>query len=1108
MVRTFFSLPLIASLFIIGTAVGQESLPPNAKVVKLEVRPAKLELKSPFDYKQLLVDATLDNGDVIDVTRLATFTPSAKLVALSPNGLVRPTADGKGELKISTGGQTISAPIVVTGFKDPYQVSFVRDVMPAMSKLGCNAGTCHGSLEGKNGFKLSLRGYDPIFDHRALTDDLEGRRFNRAAPERSLMLMKPSGAIPHVGGVLWQPGDPSYELLKMWISEGVKLDLSAGKVASLEVLPRERIIPRLGQKQQMVVMATYGDGSKRDVTAEAFIESSNTEVATVDKLGVVSTIRRGESTMLARYEGAYAASALIVMGDRGTFQWSNPESFNHIDDLVYEKLKKVKVLPSELCTDAEFIRRVTIDLTGLPPQPENVRAFIEDKSPTRVKRDKLIDQLIGSEEFVDHWTNKWADLLQVNRKFLGDVGAKKLREYIRTAISTNMPYDKFAYEILTATGSNAEKGPASYYKVLRTPDAVMENTTHLFLAIRFNCNKCHDHPFERWTQDQYYNMASYFAHVSRARDPKYPGNIGGSAVEGALPLVEIITDTTSGDVRHDRTGELVKPKFPYEIKGMPADTLPRRTQLAKWITSPENPYFAKSYVNRIWSYMLGVGIVEPIDDIRAGNPASNPALLDRLAKDFIDSKFDVRTLMKTICQSRTYQLSIKTNKWNDGDDINYSHALARRLPAEALYDAIHRVTGSNSKLPGLPPGARAAQVIDGSVDLPSGFLELFGKPLRESACECERSSGLMLGPILNLVNGPIVADAIKDPNNRIAKLAATVKDDAKFVEEIYLATLSQLPTPAQMKLGLQAIKDAESDYKALAADYEKRQNALKEYEKKLDAKQIAWEKDLGVEPKWEVLQPDERRTTAKNRKGTSINVGKDGTLSVTGENPATETYTVEATTKLARVTGVRLEVLADDRLPAKGPGRAPNGNFVLSEFKLSAQPLGQPEPKPAVLQNAKATFAQAMMPISNAIDGQLNTGWAVSPQFGKNQSALFELKDPIISEVGTKVILVLDQQFGMQHNLGKFRLSVTSDSLPRLDNTLPPELAAIVKTPVEKRTADQKAKLRQMFLAQDVEYKRMSSELTGNPLPGNFRVLGGQDLMWALLNNPAFLFNH
>jgi len=1107
----FRPIPLLAALFLLANAAtAQEKLPEQAKIVKLEATPQKFDLVNPFDYRQLRIDATLADGSVIDVTRIAQIKAPAGVVKVSPSGIVRPVADGKGDLTAQLGGLTAVVPIAATGQKSAYPVSFVRDVMPAMSKLGCNAGTCHGSAEGKNGFKLSLRGYDPIFDHRALTDDLEGRRFNRAAPERSLMLMKPSGAVPHVGGVVWQPGDPTYELVKMWIAQGVKFDLTSPRVASLEVLPKDRIVPAIGQKQQMVVVATYGNGSKRDVSAEAFIDSSNTEVATVDKQGLVTTVRRGEATMLARFEGAYSASTLMVMGDRTGYQWNNPEAFNYVDELVYNKLKQVKVTPSDICTDAEFIRRINIDLTGLPPQPEEVRAFLSDTRPTRVKRDELVDKLIGSEAFIEHWTNKWADMLQVNRKFLGDVGAKALRDYIRNAVATNMPYDKFAYSVLTASGSNATNGPASYYKVLRTPDVAMENTTHLFLAIRFNCNKCHDHPFERWTQDQYYNLASYFAQVGRSADPKYPGNIGGSAVEGALPLVEIISDVNGGEVSHVRTGENAKPKFPFEHKDLAPTTAARRVQLAKWVTSKENPYFAKSYVNRLWSYMLGVGIIEPVDDIRAGNPATNPALLDRMTKEFIDSQFDVRKVMATICKSRTYQLSIKTNKWNDGDEINYSHAFARRLSAEALYDAIYRVTGSTSRIPGLPPGARAAQVLDGSVDLPSGFLDLFGKPVRESACECERSSGLMLGPVLNLVNGPIVADAIKDPSNRITKLATTIKDDQKLVEELYLAALARLPTPQEVKLGLKALQDSAADYNEIAVEYQKKLEALQAYEKQLAPKQAEWEKRLVGAPTWQVLSPDPGKTFAKDRKGTKLTIEKDQSIFVTGANPTPELYTVEAPATLKTITAIRLEVLNDDRLPAKGPGRAPNGNFVLNEFRVTFAPGGAGlPPKPVPLHKAQATFSQDQWAIGGAIDGNPTTGWAISPQFGKSSMALFELKEPIKAEAGGRLVFALDQQFpGKDHNIGKFRLAVTGDAVPRLSDTLPPEVAAIVATPAEKRTPQQKARLVQLFHEQDAEYQRLQAAVAGVPLPGDKRILGSQDLMWALINNPAFLFNH
>lgn len=1086
-------------------AFADEKLSAGRTVAKLEAKPSAVTLKHAFDYTQLLLSATLDNGDVIDVTRLAKLDPPP-VVKATPTGLVRPVSDGGGAITATVADKTLAIPVAVSGLKERYDVSFVRDVNPALSKLGCNAGTCHGSLEGKNGFKLSLRGYDPLFDHRALTDDLEGRRFNRAAPDRSLMLVKPGGAVPHVGGVVWQPGDPYYEMVKTWIAGGVKLDLNSPRVASLELFPKDPVIPAIGSRQQFAAYARYTDGTVRDVTAEAFIDSSNTEVATADKAGLITTVRRGEATVLARYEGAYAASTIVSMGDRSGFAWNNPPAFNHIDELVYEKLQRVKVLPSELCSDADFIRRVYIDLTGLPPEPDVVRAFLGDSRPTRVKRDEVVDKLVGSPEYVEHWTNKWADLLQVNRKFLGDVGAKALREYIRKAVVENKPYDKFAYDVLTGTGSNAEHPAAAYFKILRDPDAAMENTTHLFLAIRFNCNKCHDHPFERWTQDQYYSLASFFAQVKREEDPKFKGQrIGGSAVEGAVPLVEMISDTTSGEVKHARTGETAKPVFPFPVKNLETGKDARRVQLAKWVTSKENPYFARSYVNRVWGYLTGAGIIEPLDDIRAGNPPTNPALLDRLTKDFIESNFDVQKLMKTICKSRTYQLSVATNKWNDGDDINYSHALARRLEAEVLYDAIHRVTGAPTHLPGLPPGARAAQVLDGTVDLPSGFLDLFGKPVRESACECERSSSMMLGPVLNLVNGPIVGDALRDPNNRLNKMAVAIKDDRKYVEELYLAILNRVPTAREIDRGLKALKDGEADYAAQVADYQAKLKVFKDYEKQVDARQPAWETSLAAAPVWETMPVT--KAVSQGKAKMNINA-KDNSVLVNGTNPAKDTYTVTVTTKLTNVTALRLEVLPDVSLPARGPGRAENGNFVLNEFTVKAGPTDKPmEMKAVGLHKAQADFSQDGWSVAGAIDNNPQTGWAVLPQFGKAHSALFEVKDAVKNEKGTTFTVTLSMQYGTKHTIGKFRLSATSDKEPKLADGVPEKLRKLLAIPPEQRTDAHKAELRNTHRARDPEYGRLAATVALAP-PAEKRVTGAQDLAWALINSPAFLFNH
>jgi hypothetical protein len=1104
-----FGLALAGLVFALP-APAQEALPPGAKVTRVEVRPDKVELKTPFEYRQLLVTGVLANGDRVDLTRQAKFTAPANLVKVSDRGQVRPAGDGQGEIAFTVAGKAGKVPVKVAGQKDKVEVSFTRDVMPVMSRMGCNAGTCHGSAKGKNGFQLSLRGYDPVFDHRALTDDLGSRRLNRAAPVRSLMLLKTTGAVPHVGGVLTQPGEPYYEILRTWIAEGVKLDVGAPKVTKIEVYPAAAVIPLPGLKQQMTVTATYSDGTTRDVSAEAFLESSNSEVATIDKAsGIVTAVRRGETAVLARYEGNYAAATIIIMGDRSGFAWKETPTYNWIDTLVYDKLKEVKILPSGVCTDADFVRRLYLDLTGLPPEPETVRAFLADSTPSRQKREQLVDKLLASPDFVDHWTNKWADLLQVNRKFLGNEGATAFRDWIKKAVATNMPYDQFSYQLLTASGSNVDNPPASYFKILRDPTAAMENTTHLFMAVRFNCNKCHDHPFERWTQSQYYELSSYFAQVSFREDPKHKGKkTAGTAVRGPLPVVEIVEDKKDGEVKNERTGQNAVARFPFTHAGMPKNAATRREALAKWITSKENPYFAKSYVNRVWSYLLGVGIIEPVDDIRAGNPPTNPALLEKLTDEFEKSGFNVRQLIRTICTSRTYQHAVGTNEWNKDDDVNYSHAIARRLPAEVLFDSIHRVIGSPSNIPGMPRGTRAAQLIDSSVKVPGGFLDLFGRPPRESACECERSSGMQLGPVLNLVTGPVINDAIRDPSNRIAKLVAAQKDDAKLVEELYLAVLNRKPTPQEVQLGAEALKGNEADFNTLAAERKRREADLAAYERTLPEKQAAWEGTVARTPAWTVLEPVDMKAAG----GAKLEKQSDNSVLVTGPNNTPETYTVKFSTKLKGITGLRLEVLADDRLPKKGPGRAPNGNFVLNELRVNFQKHGveTKKPTPVKLVRPQADFSQGGFPIANAVDNNPETGWAIADQLGKSHVAVFEVQNKFGGPEGTTITVSMLQKFaGKEHNVGKFRVSVTTIKPPvLLQGQVPENITKLLDLPANERTKEQQAQVTNYYRSIDQELARLQRRVSEYTVPASPRALGAQDLTWALINSPAFLFNH
>jgi len=1090
---------LIAALLTFaGVArAADEALPAGVNIVSLECGPESIELANAYDYRQLLVTGITDGGERVDLTRLAKIEAPAELAKVSARGLVRPLADGAGELTVSFGEKSLKVPVAVRGQNEPYHVSYISDVGPAMSKLGCNAGTCHGSAKGQRGFKLSLRGYDPVYDHRALVDDLAARRFNRAAPDQSLMLLKLAGGVPHVGGVLTKPGEPYYDLLRSWIADGAQLDLQAPRVAKIDLLPQNPIVPREGMKQQMTVIATYADGRVRDVTAEAFIESGNIEVVEADKQGLVTTLRRGEAALLARYEGAYTATTLTVMGDRSGYQWQETPENNYIDTLVHRKLQRVKALPSALTTDAEFLRRVHLDLTGLPPTPEAIQAFLADSRETQVKRDEVIDRLVGSTDFLEHWTNKWADLLQVNRKFLGEEGSWAFRAWIRDALAKNLPYDEFVRTILTASGSNKANPPASYYKILREPAETMENTTQLFLAVRFNCNKCHDHPFERWTQSQYYDLAAYFAQVGFKDDPAGGDRtLGGSAVDNPKPLYEIVFDKPAGEVTNEASGKPAQPHFPYQPSANSLDGS-RREALADWLADKNNPYFAKSYVNRVWGYLFGVGIIEPIDDIRAGNPPSNPELLDRLTKDFIDSGFDVQQLMRTICKSRAYQLSVATNEWNADDTINYSHAIARRLPAEVLYDSIHRAVGAKPNLPDVPAGFRAAQLPDAGATL--AFLEDFGRPPRESACECERSGGVMLGPVMKLINGPTLADAVADPQNAVSQLVAQEADDARLVEKLFLRILSRLPTADETAAAVAALRSPE-----IEAERGRLQAELADYEQQVAAKQAAWE--AAHRPaEWSVLET----LDAKSELGADFVKQDDHSLFVAGP-VGQDVYTVVAETDLTGITAVRLEALADDRLPGRGPGRAPNGNLVVSEFELTAGPASDPADTTQVqFAGAAADFSQGGYAAASAIDGAKESGWALNPDLGKSHTLVVNLRRPITGMGRNRLVFTLRQHYsdGL-HSLGRFRLSATTDAAPgRALDAPAPVLAALAVEPAA-RTPEQLKVIKDHFESLEPELARLrAAAALGGSQADNERLTGAQDLVWALLNSPAFLFN-
>ena len=792
-----FTLALAASLSPGRAAEGSKSAPPPKPALpalrSLKTEPASLTLEDGRDERRFLVWGETASGQHFDVSDDAVLKTESSNIEIDKAGYVRPKKEGNAEVTVTFGALKTRLPVTVKDAVAP-DIRFVRDVEPVLSNLGCNAGTCHGAAKGKNGFKLSLRGYDPEFDYQALIDDLSGRRFNRVKAEESLMLLKPTAEVPHEGRQPLKPGSREYHLLREWIAQGTKLeDPAKGRAQSIEVLPSEVELDLPGRSQHVLVLAHYPDGSVRDVTRDAILSSNNGDVAEV-KNAVVTGLRRGEAAVLVRYEGCYATKLVTVMGDRTGYKWQDVAEYNYIDKFVDAKLKKMKTLPSELCTDAEFVRRVSLDLTGLPPTPERVRAFLADTTPVRQKREKLIDELLANEDYNEYWANKWADLLQCNSEHLGEKGVWVFRDWIQRSIAKNKPYDKFVRELLLAEGSSYLTPEVNYYRTLRDPGKITEDVSQTFLGVRFNCNKCHDHPFERWTQKQYYQFGAYFARVAIKR-----GSLGKENVRNftgdlmQVPGEEIVYLKDDGEVQNPKTGMDVAPKVPVGEATEAAKDDDRRVGFVNWLTSKDNPYFAEAMANRAWSYFFGRGIIEPVDDIRGSNPASNPELLEALKEDFVQSDFDARHLMRNICLSRTYQLSINKNKWNEDDTVNFSHAVPRRLSAEQMLDAIAIATGDRPKFKGLPAGMRPVELPDGIV-AGNDFLSLFGRPKRQSACECERSSNVTLAHALNLINGTTISESLSAPTNRIAKIIEAEKDDQKVVEDVYMSVLSRPPT--------------------------------------------------------------------------------------------------------------------------------------------------------------------------------------------------------------------------------------------------------------------------------------------------------------------------
>lgn len=773
-----------------GERGGAAALSGNGE---LSILPQGSKLTNRRATAQLIATFRGAGGLVNDQTRTVEWVSSNPAIAtVTPKGRVIPKGNGTATIVARTGSLEASTTVKVEGMGLPAPVSFRRDVIPAFSQAGCNTGACHGTPTGKGGFRLSLRGYLPDQDFSILSHEVAGRRINPMAPESSLILRKPMGQIPHEGGLRLTRDSKSFEFLHDWIKEGAKDDPSAPAAVRLEILPETRVLSGPATTQQVVVVVHGADNTARDVTPICYYDSSNPTIAEVDADGYVRFKMRGEVAIIAHYLNLVANIRLTHLIDVPGFVKAEVPRDNAIDQAVFQKLNKMRISPSELCTDREFIRRVYLDVLGVMPTVEEVNAFLA--LPEATRRDHVIDGLLVRPEFHDFWALKFADVFRSNGRLIQTKGAYAFHRWIRESLERNVPMDQVVRALLTSEGSTYRNPAANYYRISRDPETAVETTAQLFLGVRIQCAKCHNHPFERWTQDDYYGFAAFFSQVGRKK--------------GNLPEEEVVYATGSGDVRQPRTGKTMQPK----ALGGPVLEDPkapdRRVRLAAWLSSPGNPFFAKSLVNRIWFHLIGRGIVEPVDDFRDSNPACNDELLDGLTADFVKNGYDLKKLIRSILHSRTYQLSATTNPLNADDSLYFSHAQTKLLPAEVLLDAISSVTGTTTAFSGLPNGARATQIPDGTIDNP--FLKTFGRPARELACECERESESNLSQALQLIGGATVNGKLRDDAGRMALLAKSGKSSEQVTRELYMVALSREPSTSELAAAtkhLRAAKD-------------------------------------------------------------------------------------------------------------------------------------------------------------------------------------------------------------------------------------------------------------------------------------------------------------
>ncbi len=791
--RSAFTLLGCLSLSIglsVQSTIKAEQPTDQGKWQSIQIYPPSILLTGKTDIQHVIAVATRSDGITRNITDEVRWDADADELFELKDAVVKPLKDGSTMLHANWHGLAANAKLEIADCNSVPSVSFVNDIVPILTKAGCNTGSCHGAARGKDGFRISLFGYDPRGDYERITREIGVRRINLAIPENSLLLLKATGSVPHTGGKKIEVGSDHYQTLLKWLVDGAMVDTGElPTVTKVDLYPKQIVLEGENQKQPLVAVATYSNGLTRDLTDLATFGTNNDRSAAVDARGTIEAGVRGEAFVMARFDVHTVGSQVLTLPASLTYEpITSPK--NYIDQHVANKLGKLRISASKLCTDEEFLRRCYIDIVGLLPDPAVVDSFLADQSEN--KRSELIDVLLSRKEFSEIWASKWAQILMI--KSSNDVSYKAAflyNKWLTNKIAEEVPIDQIVQDMLTSSGGVFDNPATNFFEVERDRLKLSENTAQVFMGIRTQCAQCHNHPFDRWTMDDYYGFVAFFAQIGRKQGEDYRQNV--------------VFNSNGGETKHPVGDQVVKPKFLGGATPTVGPGQDRREVLAKWLTSDENPYFSLSIANRVWAHFTGAGIVEPVDDFRVSNPASNPELLDELAAKLRSYKYDFKQLVRDICNSDTYQRSTMPSVDNADDLRNYSHALPRRIPAESLLDCICSATNTKEKFRGLPLGAKATQIADGSTS--NYFLTTFGRSPRTTVCECEASTDPSLSQALHLINGNSVSGKISQGKLINTWIDSGLNDD-QVIEQIYIRCFTRKPTADELERLKKVVSDA------------------------------------------------------------------------------------------------------------------------------------------------------------------------------------------------------------------------------------------------------------------------------------------------------------